>query len=155
MKLNIENLFRPKKSANLAILLGAQTPDPEVLDSLAQTNNLMVREAFTTRGVLQNLSDVQLVIPGDLIPVPDVPHEILQSALDHSGIPMTTQREFISDQGEWLGRARLSGSKKVSYLPGRQINLVNWSGGVGKTTLPWRGAAVSSRPPACRRLYWS
>ena len=142
MKLNFKNLFHPKKSADLAILLGTHRPDPEVLDGLAQISNLTVREAFTTRGVLQNLSGVQLVILGDLIPVPDVPQEVLQSALDRSGIPVATQREFISDPGEWLGRARLSGSKEVLYLPGRQINLVNWSGGVGKTTL---GMAVCNR----------
>jgi hypothetical protein len=135
MKLNFENLFQPKKSADLTILLGTHTPDPEVLDGLAQISNLTVREAFTTRGVLQNLSGVQLVILGDLISVPEVPQEVLQSALDRSSIPVATQLEFIVDPAEWLGRARLSGSKQVSYLPGRQINLMNWSGGVGKTTL--------------------
>lgn len=135
MKLNLENPFRPKKSVDLVILLGAHSPDPQVLDNLAQISHLTVREAFSTRGVLQNLSGVQLVILGDLIPASEVPQEVLQSALDHSGIPVATQNQFLSDPGEWLGRARLSGSKQVSYLPARQINLVNWSGGVGKTTL--------------------
>ena len=142
MKFKFENPFQQKKSADLAILLGANSPDPEVLDGLAQISNLTVREAFTTRGVLQNLSGVQLVILGDLIPLPDLPQEVLQSALDRSGIPVATQKEFTTDPGEWLGRARLSGSKEVSYLPARQLNLVNWSGGVGKTTL---GMAVCHR----------
>jgi hypothetical protein len=34
-----------------------------------------------------------------------------------------------------VGRARLTNAKRISFLPARQINLVNWSGGVGKTTL--------------------
>ena len=34
-----------------------------------------------------------------------------------------------------MGRARLTSARQITYLPARQINLVNWSGGVGKTTL--------------------
>ncbi len=86
MKLNFKNIFQAKKSADLTILLGTHTPDPEVLDGLAQISNLTMHEAFTTHGVLQNLSGVQLVILGDLIPVPDLPQEVLHSALDRSGI---------------------------------------------------------------------
>jgi hypothetical protein len=46
-----------------------------------------------------------------------------------------SEADFKNDPEEWLGRAKLTSSGKVTYLPARQVNLVNWSGGVGKTTL--------------------
>ena len=48
---------------------------------------------------------------------------------------LVSQEGFLADPSEWLGRARLTSAKQVSFLPARQVNLVNWSGGVGKTTL--------------------
>jgi len=45
---------------------------------------IKVQEAFTTRDVLRNLSGIQLVILGDLIPLVDVSNEVLWSALDRS-----------------------------------------------------------------------
>ena len=48
---------------------------------------------------------------------------------------MVSQEGFLAEPSEWLGRARLTSAKQVSFLPARQVNLVNWSGGVGKTTL--------------------
>ena len=59
-----------------------------------------------TRGVLQNLSGVHLVILGDLLPISDVSEEILHSALDKSGIQVVTQDNFVIDPAEWLGRTR-------------------------------------------------
>ena len=135
MKFKFRNSFKLNRNAALVVLLGAHHPDQKVLESLHQNSNLVVREAFTTRGVLQNLSGVQLAILGDLIPLPDGSHEVLQSALDRSGIPVVSQEGFLADPDEWLGRARLTSAKQISFLPTRQINLVNWSGGVGKTTL--------------------
>jgi hypothetical protein len=135
MKFSFGNSFNLKRNSALDILLGAHQPDQKVLEALSQTDNLSVREAFSTRGVLQNLSGVHLVILGDLLPISDVSEEILHSALDKSGIPVVTQDNFVIDPAEWLGRARLTSAKQVSFLPARQINLVNWSGGVGKTTL--------------------
>ncbi len=135
MKFSFGNSFNLKRNSALDILLGSRQPDQKVLEALSQTDNLSVREAFSTRGVLQNLSGVHLVILGDLLPISDVSEEILHSALDKSGIPVGTQDNFVIDPAEWLGRARLTGAKQVSFLPARQINLVNWAGGVGKTTL--------------------
>ena len=135
MKFSFRNPFKLNRNSAIVVLLGAHQPDREVLEALTQNGNLTVREAFTTRGVLQNLTGVQLVILGDLIPLTDVSNEVLQSALDRSGIPVVMQEGFVSDPAEWLGRARLTSAKQVSFLPARQINLVNWSGGVGKTTL--------------------
>jgi len=135
MKFSLEKSFKSKRNSDLVIMLAAHQPDQAVLEILSQNGNLTVREAFTTRGVLQNLSSVQLVILGDLISLPEVSHEVLQSTLELSGIPLVSQTDFLLDPEEWLGRARLAGSKQISFLPARQINLVNWSGGVGKTTL--------------------
>jgi len=135
MKLSFRNSFKLNRNAALIVLIGALQPDRDVLEALSQHGNLMVREGFTTRGVLQGLSGVQLVILGDLISLPDVSNEVLQSALDRSGVPVVSQEGFLADPSEWLGRARLTSSKQISFLPARQVNLVNWSGGVGKTTL--------------------
>ncbi len=142
MKFSFGKKFTPDRNTQLSVLVGAYQPDTAVLQALSQNTNLIVREAFTTRGVLQNLSGVQLVILGDLISLEDVSSEVLQSTLDQSGIPVVSQAEFIHDPADWLGRARLSSAKKVTFLPARQINLVNWSGGVGKTTL---AMAISKR----------
>jgi hypothetical protein len=135
MKFSLGKSFKSKRNFDLVIMLAAHQPDQAVLDILSQNGNLTVREAFTTRGVLQNLSSVQLVILGDLISLPEVSNEVLQSTLELSGIPLVSQTDFLADPEEWLGRARLASSRQISFLPARQINLLNWSGGVGKTTL--------------------
>lgn len=135
MKFSLEKSLKSKRNSDLVIMLAAHQPGKSVLDILSQNENLTVREAFTTRGVLQNLSSVQLVILGDLICLPEVSNEVLQSALELSGIPLVSQVDFLTDPEEWLGRARLASSRQISFLPARQINLLNWSGGVGKTTL--------------------
>ncbi|NLI08702.1 MAG: hypothetical protein GX457_16680, partial [Thermotogaceae bacterium] len=95
MKFSFGNSFNLKRNSALDILLGAHQPDQKVLEALSQTDNLSVREAFSTRGVLQNLSGVHLVILGDLLPISDVSEEILHSALDKSGIPVVTQDNFV------------------------------------------------------------
>lgn len=135
MKFNFQNPLKHHRDAGLIILLAATQPDPKVLDALSQMTHLTVREAFTTRGVLQNLSGVHLVILGDLVSLADVSNEVMQSTLDRSGIPFVSQTDFLIDPEEWIGRARLTNAKQVSFLPARQLNLMNWSGGVGKTTL--------------------
>jgi cellulose biosynthesis protein BcsQ len=68
--------------------------------------------------------------------------EVLDRALELSGIPVTCSQGFLSEPEEWLGRARLTSARQILFLPPRQVNLVNWSGGVGKTTL---GMAISKR----------
>jgi hypothetical protein len=135
MKFNITNIFNTDKNTDLIVLIGTQTPETQVIELLNKEPNVQVREAFTSKGVLQNLSGVQLVILGELLPVSGVSHEILQSSLDRSGIPVVSQPDFILNPREWLGRAHLAAAKEIAFLPARQINLINWSGGVGKTTL--------------------
>jgi hypothetical protein len=135
MKLSILNLFKKQPETALVILLGAQKPNPEVLDLLSQQEGIIVREAFTTRGVLQGLPGVHLVILDELVALAELSSEVLQRTLEMSAIPVISQQEFLADPDEWLGRARLSHAKQITMLPARQINLLNWAGGVGKTTL--------------------
>ena len=135
MKFSFSKLFKANPEPSLAVLLGAQTPNRDVLDTLSKNSDLTVREAFTTRGVLQELPGIHLVILDELIQLPDTSNEVLHRALEISSIPVVSQEGFLADPNEWLGRARLTNAKRISFLPARQINLVNWSGGVGKTTL--------------------
>lgn len=135
MKISLPNLLKLSTEPSLVVLLGAQKPNQDILDVLSLNNDIKVREAFTTRGVLQNLPGVHLVILDEVISLVDTPAEILQHTLEQSGIPVVSQTDFFANPGEWLGRARLTGTRRISYLPSRQVNLVNWSGGVGKTTL--------------------
>ena len=94
-----------------------------------------MREAFTTQGVMQAMPGANLVILEEVIESSNTTHELLVRALETSGIPVTSPLDFQSAPEEWLGRARLTSARQITYLPSRQVNLVNWSGGVGKTTL--------------------
>jgi hypothetical protein len=135
MKFSLSKVFKMHTEPSLVVLLGTQKPNRDVLAALSRNSDLTVREAFTTRGVLQVLPGVHLVILGDLITLPEPSEEVLRRALEMSGIPVVSQEGFLADPDEWLGRARLTNAKRISFLPARQVNLVNWSGGVGKTTL--------------------
>ena len=115
--------------------MASAQPRQDVLEVLAQQSDIQVKEAFTTRGVLQDLPGVNLVILDTVLPVADTSADILTRTLELSGIPQTSADGFLADPGEWLGRARLTSARRITFLPTRQINLINWSGGVGKTTL--------------------
>ena len=121
--------------AGLCVLLASAHPDPVLIDLLAGREGVRLREAFTMQGLLQELPGTNLVILDDVIASPSVSGELLERALESSGIPVTSPDSFQAAPDEWLGRARLSGSRQITYLPSRQVNLVSWSGGVGKTTL--------------------
>ena len=121
--------------AGLCVLLASARPDPMLIDFLAAREGVRLREAFTMQGVLQELPGTNLVILDEVIPSPSVSGELLERALESSGIPVTTPDGFQAAPDEWFGRARLAGSRQITYLPSRQVNLVSWSGGVGKTTL--------------------
>jgi hypothetical protein len=133
------NLFVPKrfyqKAAGLTVVLGAANPNPGVLEYLNQDENLTVREAVSAKGVLRALSGANLVILGDLVHFPDGVTDVLEQTLQQCGIPNVSQTDFLSSPQEWIARANLVSAREIPYLPSRQINLINWSGGVGKTTL--------------------
>ncbi|MCX6053642.1 MAG: hypothetical protein NTZ74_01770 [Chloroflexi bacterium] len=142
MKSQLAIFDQRKKGRTLRVLLGARDPRPQVLEELSRNPDLEVRETFSTRGVLQNLSGVQLVLLGELIALPEASLEVVRGTLERSGLPVASQEEFLLSPEEWLGRARLASSRQVNFLPARQVNFVNWSGGVGKTTL---GMALCKR----------
>ena len=138
MKVNFLNsLANTFSNSNpmLVVLLASTSPNQEILERLGQNSDILVREAFTTRGVMQDLPGVHLVILDEVMALPDTSYEVLQRSLEMSGIPVVPPIQFLANPEEWLGRARLANSKRITFLPNRQINLVNWSGGVGKTTL--------------------
>lgn len=135
MKTNLLQLFRKQPPTSLQVLLAACQPNPAVLAVLADQPDLIVREAFSTRGVIQALPGAQLVILDALLPQADTPDDVLRRALEGSGVPVASPGNFLANPEEWLGRARLAGALRVSFLPTRQVNLINWAGGVGKTTL--------------------
>ena len=130
------NRKRPgTNQAGLCVLLASARPDPLLIDLLASKEGVILREAFTMQGVLQALPGTNLVILDEVITSPSVSGELLERALETSGIPVTSPDGFRTAPDEWFGRARLTGSRQITYLPSRQVNLASWSGGVGKTTL--------------------
>jgi hypothetical protein len=131
----LSSLNKGKQEADLAVLVASSQPMSEVMELLEQHGVQQVKEAFSTRGVLQDLPGVRLVILDAVLPVADTSAEILARTLEMSGVPHTSTQNFLANPEEWLGRARLANAGRISFLPGRQVNLVNWSGGVGKTTL--------------------
>lgn len=136
--LNFSWLPGPKtrgKDNRLTVLFASAKPNQEVLAYLSARSDLILREALTTRGVLQALPGVHLVILDEVLVLPDTSQEVMMRSLELSRIPTTTSEGFLVEAEEWLGRARLASTRQVTYLPSRQVNLVNWSGGVGKTTL--------------------
>jgi hypothetical protein len=136
MKFNVFDAFKTTDPGTaLVVLVATSSPNPAILDVLARFGDIRVREAFTTRGVLQELPGVNLVILDSVLATPDTSREILERTLEMSGIPVVSATAFLAETEEWLGRARLTSARKITFLPPRQVNLVNWSGGVGKTTL--------------------
>lgn len=136
MKVKLPKIFaNPKPKGDLVVLLAARQPDQDLLNILANCPALTLREAFTTQGVLQNMVGANLVILGEVTPMPGFSEDVLKRTLETSGIPVVSANEFLEQSEEWLGRAQLASARQVTILSSRQVNLTNWSGGVGKTTL--------------------
>jgi len=136
LNFNLSKILSPqKRQKDLIVLLAAKQPDQKLLDVLAGCPMVTLREAFTTQGVLQNLVGVNLVILGEVMPMTGLSADVLARTLETSGIPVTSAEDFLERPDEWMAQARLTSARQVTILPSRQVNLVNWSGGVGKTTL--------------------
>lgn len=134
--MNFLNRKKPgADQAVLCVLLASAHPDPGLIDLLAEKEGLSLREAFTMHGVMQALPGTNLVILDEVFASSLVSRELLKRALETSGIPVASPDAFRAAPEEWFGRARLAGSRQISYLPSRQAILTSWSGGVGKTTL--------------------
>lgn len=127
---------KPKSNyATLTVLFAALHPEPEILELLHAQPDLVVREAYSAQGVLQDLNGVRLVILDHLLTVPNSPLEILKQTIAGNQIICITQQEFLAAPEEWISRARLTKAGQIQYLPARQVLVTGWSGGVGKTTL--------------------
>ncbi len=124
-----------RKEKRLSILLASSNPDPAIFDVLARQAGLQMREAFTTQGLIQELTGVSLVIHDAVFEVKNTSQDLVDRTLEMSGVPVVSTAAFLSEPDEWLSRARLASATNITFLPPRQLNLVNWSGGVGKTTL--------------------
>lgn len=126
---------KEKRDHQLTILLAAIDPTPDILQSFPQDQTIRLKEAFTTQGLIQELSGANLVIRGKLLEVNGISHDLVERTMEMSRVPVVSTEEYLAVPDEWLGRARLSGATKLTFLPPKQMNFVNWSGGVGKTTL--------------------
>ncbi|MBN1440559.1 MAG: hypothetical protein JW929_14220 [Anaerolineales bacterium] len=131
------NFFRRKKDQadRLIILLAAKDPDPKLVGVLAERQEVVMRETFTTRGVIRGLPDADLVVLGEVIPVWDVDPALMENTLECTRIPVTTPEQMLAQPEEWISSARLANRKKLQYLPSRFVLVTGWAGGVGKSTL--------------------
>jgi Mrp family chromosome partitioning ATPase len=131
------NWFRkkPNTTTKLIVLLAATDPDPKLVDYLARRDDVILRETFTTRGVIRGLPDADLVVLGKVIPLWDVGVSLMQNTLESTKIPVAMPEAMLANPEEWLASARLSSRKKLQYLPSRFVLVGGWSGGVGKSTL--------------------
>jgi hypothetical protein len=136
MKYSFTDIFSSAKEKKApVVVLGGVDPNPDLLLKISSYSGIQWREAFSTQGLLRSLPGANLVILDRLIPISDTPLAVMEKAIEMSGVPVTNSDDFLQQPEEWLGRARLASAGQITYLPARQVNLVNWSGGVGKTTL--------------------
>jgi Mrp family chromosome partitioning ATPase len=130
------NFLRRKAGQDkLIVLLASKDPDPELVSVLAKREEIIMRETFTTRGVIRGLPDADLVVLGDVIPLWDVDMSLMQNTLECTRIPVTTPHQMLAQPEEWISTARLANRKKLQYLPARFVLVAGWAGGVGKSTL--------------------
>jgi Mrp family chromosome partitioning ATPase len=131
------NIFRRKsdQSDKLIVLLASREPDPKLVEVLAARPEIILRETFTTRGVIRGLPDADLVVLGDVIPLWDVDPALMQNTLECTHIPVTTPDMMLAKPEEWISTARLANRKKLQYLPARFVLVAGWAGGVGKSTI--------------------
>jgi hypothetical protein len=113
-----------------------------MLDAIPE-EAFLVREAFSTRGVIQAL-DIQpaiIVIDlADLLESNDFPRPALAASLEsiqNDGIPVVGSATFLAEQEQLVSAALLQKSRQtaVRFLPSRTVLVANYAGGVGKTTL--------------------
>jgi Mrp family chromosome partitioning ATPase len=131
------NFFRrkPDQSEKLIVLLASRDPDPKLVEALAARPEIILRETFTTRGVIRGLPDADLVILGDVLPLWDVDPLLMQNTLECTHIPVASPDGMLAKPEEWIATARLANRKKLQYLPARFVLVTGWAGGVGKSTI--------------------
>lgn len=131
------NFLRRKANQDdkLIVLLASRDPDPKLVEELAVRPEIILRETFTTRGVIRGLPDADLVVLGSVIPLWDVNSALMQNTLEATRIPVTSPEQMLAKPEEWIASARLSNRKKLKYLPARFVLIGGWAGGVGKSTI--------------------
>ena len=113
-----------------------------VLDNIPP--EFQVIEAVTTHGVLnvteRSLPTLLIVDVNDLVETRDLPHSVLQTALDSvalAGVPVVNSDQFLAESQQMLGKSLLSRGRRtgIRFMPPRAVLITNYCGGVGKTTL--------------------
>jgi hypothetical protein len=126
----------------LVVLYASSRPEQEVVRLLSQNSDIQLQEAFTDSGLLRGINGSHLVVLDDeRIPSDGMDEGYVNQVLDSSGIVAVSSKEFKSDPDDWVSRARRAVSKRITYRPPRNLNLVSYSGGVGRTTLALSAAA--------------
>jgi cellulose biosynthesis protein BcsQ len=135
MRKHFTRLQKNERSSKFSILVAAKEPNLAVLHELSKHKEITVLEAFTTRGVLQSLSDCQLVILDQLIESDELSFELLNKTILEKGIPHVSQEGFLLEPEAWIGTMSQSHGSGIHYVPPKQMLFTGWAGGVGKTTL--------------------
>jgi len=126
---------KPNTTNKLIILLASKDPDPKLVEYLASREDVVMRETFTTRGVIRGLPDADLVVLGPVISLWDVSETLMRNTLASTKILCTSQEDMLKSPEEYIASARLASRKKLEYLPSRFVLVTGWAGGVGKSTL--------------------
>lgn len=116
--------------------------NPELLHAI-HAEAFQVREAFSTRGVIQALDDhpVLMVIDlEDLLESGDFPRPALAASLEsiqNDGLLAVSSTIFLAEQEQLVSATLLQKSRQtaVRFLPARTVLVANYAGGVGKITL--------------------
>ena len=135
MRKHFTRLQKNERSSNFSILVAAKEPNLEVLHELSKHKEITVLEAFTTKGVLQCLSDCHLIILDELIESDEFSFELLKKTILEKGIPHVSQERFLLEPEAWIGTMSQSHGSGIQYVPPKQMLFTGWAGGVGKTTL--------------------
>jgi MinD-like ATPase involved in chromosome partitioning or flagellar assembly len=135
MRKPFTQLHKNERSSTFTILVAAKEPNLAVLHELSKHKEITVLEAFTTKGVLQCLSDCQLIILDELIESDEFSFELLNKTILEKRIPHVSQEGFLFDPNAWIGTMSQSHGSGIHYVPPKQILFTGWTGGVGKTTL--------------------
>jgi cellulose biosynthesis protein BcsQ len=126
---------KPNATNKLIVLFADKDPNPKLVEYLASREDVVMRETFTTRGVIRGLPDADLVVMGSVISLWDVGETLMRNTLESANILSTSPEEMLARPEEWIASARLASRKKLEYLPSRFVLITGWAGGVGKSTL--------------------
>lgn len=128
--------FLKHKRQEAGIVAVVATRNQEALKALAGfATATTVREAFSTDGVYRALAGAQLAIvdPDDLVET-GMSREALIQVLRGDGVVWASGAEVAADAARFE-QAALAAQGRIESLPPQAVAVVNYSGGVGKTTL--------------------